>query len=261
VAGLIPARRGAAVLPREDPRAPGWTRLAPQAKLAALVLTAAAVVAVPSGATWPLVAVAALVLAALSASHVPVRWLLGRLWIGLPFVGYAALLPLVTPGPGPRALGLTWSAAGCAAGATLVVKATLSLLAATWVAATTPTPQLLRGAERLGAPALLTAVAGFMLRYVELVVDDLRRTRIAMAARGFGGRGVAGWRILAAALGHLFVRTFERGERVHYAMLARGYNGRLPPTGGERASARTWVLALTPPLLVWAGVLVAHLAA
>lgn len=34
--------------------------------------------------------------------------------------------------------------------------------------------------------------------------------------------------MLARSLGTLFVRSYERGERVHLAMLSRGYAGSLP---------------------------------
>ena len=33
---------------------------------------------------------------------------------------------------------------------------------------------------------------------------------------------------LARSAGALFIRSFERGERVHLAMLSRGYTGRMP---------------------------------
>ena len=42
------------------------------------------------------------------------------------------------------------------------------------------------------------------------------------------------WPVLATGLGALFVRSFERGERVHLALVSRGYDGRLPaPDAGS----------------------------
>ncbi len=249
-----------AALPRDRRDGPAWSRLPPETKLAALVATAAAVVALPAAAIAGFVTVA-LVLAALAAwARVPLRWLAGRLWLELPFAIYAALLPFVAAAPDARVFGMPWSSAGAIAAAALLAKATLSLLAASIVAATTPTADLLRGAERLGLPALLVAVAGFMLRYVDLVADDLRRARVAMVARGFRGRGAGAARVLGSALGHLFVRAFERGERVHHAMLARGYAGRLPPSGGRRAGPAAWAAAALVPLIAWSCVALARLA-
>jgi cobalt/nickel transport system permease protein len=33
--------------------------------------------------------------------------------------------------------------------------------------------------------------------------------------------------VLASTAGALFIRSYERGERVHLAMLSRGYDGRI----------------------------------
>lgn len=253
-----------AALPRERADAPSWTRLPAEGKLAALVATAGAAVALPLPASGRAVAAYAalglLLVVLLAAARVPLRWLAGRLWLETPFALYALLLPFTAAGADAHVAGLPWSTAGARAGAALLAKATLSLMAASLVAATTPTADLLGGARRLGLPPLLVAVAGFMLRYVDLVVDDLRRIRTAMAARGFRGRSLASAGVLASALGHLFVRAFERGERVHHAMIARGYDGRLPVAGAERASPAAWARAALLPLTAWACVVLVRIA-
>jgi cobalt/nickel transport system permease protein len=52
--------------------------------------------------------------------------------------------------------------------------------------------------------------------------------------------------VLAASSGALFVRSYERGERVHLAMLSRGFSGRLPSVSSLTATPREWALALVP---------------
>jgi cobalt/nickel transport system permease protein len=61
---------------------------------------------------------------------------------------------------------------------------------------------------------------GFMVRYVEVVGGELRRMSIARPPAG-STRSPRHWPVLARALGALFVRSYERGERVHLAMLSR----------------------------------------
>ena len=102
------------------------------------------------------------------------------------------------------------------------------LLAGLLLAATTEPAALLRGLERLRLPQQLVQIMGFMLRYLEAVTDELRRMRIASASRGFTARNPRHWPVVAASVGALFIRSFERGERVHQAMVSRGYTGRLP---------------------------------
>ena len=89
-------------------------------------------------------------------------------------------------------------------------------------------PDLLHALERLRAPRLLVLIAAFMYRYLFVIMDETRRMRAALAARGYRPRHA----LQAAALGRvataLFLRTYERGERVHLAMLARGWRNTMP---------------------------------
>ena len=66
---------------------------------------------------------------------------------------------------------------------------------------------------------------GFMVRYVEVVGDQWRRMGVARASRGFTPTSPRSWRALGASLGTLFISSYERGERVHLAMLSRGHEG------------------------------------
>ena len=73
--------------------------------------------------------------------------------------------------------------------------------------------------------------------------------RVARESRGFRGRGLRAWPVLAAASSALFVRSYERGERVHLAMLSRGFSGRLPETSPLTARPGQWATALVPAVL------------
>ena len=78
------------------------------------------------------------------------------------------------------------------------------------------------------ALAALVLVIQLMLTHLEVVIDDARRMQRARQARGYEPRWLGQAGAFAAGLGSLFVRSYERGERVHRAMLARGYTGELP---------------------------------
>jgi cobalt/nickel transport system permease protein len=47
-------------------------------------------------------------------------------------------------------------------------------------------------------------------------------------------------------VGSLFLRSYERGERVHLAMLARGWNGAMPVVQERLTSRRDWLVGLAP---------------
>jgi cobalt/nickel transport system permease protein len=110
----------------------------------------------------------------------------------------------------------------------LLAKGTIGVLASLTLAATTEPRDILSGLDRLHFPHQLVEIMGFMVRYVDVVTDEMRRMRIARESRGFTARDVRHWPVLARSAGALFIRSYERGERVHLAMLSRGYTGRMP---------------------------------
>jgi cobalt/nickel transport system permease protein len=169
-------------------------------------------------------------LALVALSRVPPTYLLPRMVVEIPFVVFALLLPFLSLGPRTEFLGLTVSASGLVAAWTMLAKATLGVIAGLTLAATTEPQEMVRGLERLRLPNTMVQIMSFMVRYLEVVGDDLRRQQIALASRGFSARNPRHWPILARSAGALFIRCYERGERVHLAMLSRGYNGRMPPT-------------------------------
>jgi cobalt/nickel transport system permease protein len=202
-----------------------------ETKVLATVLFVIAVALIPRGRlVWPYAVDLGLLLLVAMFAATPVSLLAGRLAVEAPFVLFVVLLPFVVRDG-------AWLAFGIAA------KATLAVLATGVLAWTTPAPEILRGAERLGAPRLLTAIAGFALRYLQVLLEEFRRMRLARALRGDG----ALWWPRPRVLGALALRSFERGERVHAAMLARGYDGRMPSIAfTPRARVVDWTLLMFP---------------
>jgi cobalt/nickel transport system permease protein len=167
-------------------------------------------------------------LAVIAVSRVPPTYLLKRMVVELPFVFFAVLLPFVATGPRTEVLGLSVSEHGLQAGIALLVKATLGVLASLTLAATTEPQDLLIGLERLRLPQQLVQIMAFMVRYLDVVTGEMQRMKVARESRGFTARNPAHWPVLAKSAGALFIRSYERGERVHLAMLSRGYTGKLP---------------------------------
>ncbi len=196
-------------------------------KLLTLVGFMLVVVATPTR-WWPLFVVEALVLiAVIGVSRVPATYLAPRMVVELPFAVFAVLVPFVAEGPRTVVLGVAVSEPGLHAGATLLVKGSMGVLASLTLAATTEPQDVLRGLERLRMPDLIVSIMGFMIRYVDVVTGELSRMLVAMRSRGCDPRSPRHWPVLARAMGALFIRSYERGERVHLAMLSRGYDGRL----------------------------------
>jgi len=194
-----------------------------------LVVVATPRQAYPVFALW-----AAVLLGVVALSRVPLRYLLPRMVVEVPFVVFAVLMPFIAHGPQTEVLGVSVSEPGLVAGVALLIKGTIGVLASLTLAATTEPQDLIRGLQRLRTPDLVVQIMGFMIRYLDVVTAELGRMMTALRSRGCDPRSPRHWPVLARSLGALFIRSYERGERVHLAMLSRGYDGRLPQSGEVR---------------------------
>ena len=174
-------------------------------------------------------ACAATLIVVAALARVSPRTVWTRVRVVLPLVLFVAVfVPFVREGD-PVDLGpVTVSEQGLATFATVSAKAILGTCSAVLLGATTSFPDVLHALERLRAPRLLILIAAFMYRYLFVIVDEVQRMRAALAARGYAPRHA----LQAAAIGRvataLFLRTYERAERVHLAMLARGWSQTMP---------------------------------
>jgi cobalt/nickel transport system permease protein len=197
-------------------------------KILALLAFMIVVVATPRDWYAAFGAYLAVLVVVIGVSRVPPTYLLKRTVVEIPFVLFAVLLPFVATGPQTEVLGVSVSQHGLEAGIALLIKGTLGVLASLTLAATTEPNELLLGLERLRLPQQLVQIMSFMVRYLDVVTGEMQRMRIARESRGFSARNPRHWPVLARSAGALFIRSYERGERVHLAMLSRGYTGRMP---------------------------------
>jgi cobalt/nickel transport system permease protein len=113
----------------------------------------------------------------------------------------------------------------------IALKSWLSVQMAILLTATTPLPDLLVAMRSLRLPRLLVAILGLMWRYLAVLGDEAMRMIRAREARSGSwterSGGTLGWRasVTGAMAGSLFLRGYERSERIYDAMLARGYDG------------------------------------
>ena len=222
-------------------------RLPAHCKLIAVFSFVLIAVATPREAVWAFGLYAALLAGVAALARLPAGFVLRRMLIELPFVAFALLLPFIAEGEQVRLLGLSLSESGLWGAWNILAKGTLGVAASVLLAATTELRAVLLGLQRLRLPSLLVQIAAFMLRYADVISDELRRMRIARESRGFRARGPAQWGVLAKTAGALFIRAYERGERVHLAMLSRGYTGSMPMLDRLTASRAQWAGAVALP--------------
>lgn len=188
--------------------------------------------------------------------RLPLRRVLARSAAVLPFAVPVALLAPLQSACGSLNVGglLGPSAASGWLGAYAIVsKAWISAAAVTLAVATTETPELLAGLRQLGVPAVLTTLLAFVARYASALGEQLRSMRIALSSRAPRLSRAK----LATLYGHLagamFLRALDRGERIHAAMLCRGFDGTLPVRRTTRFGAAE-ALLLSCALLIAASI-------
>jgi cobalt/nickel transport system permease protein len=225
-------------------------RLAPEVKIVAAVLSTLAIVLTPREALPAFAAYLGLIAVVALLARVGPWWLLRHATIELPFVLLAVVLPLTGPAPDVRVAGMALSVEGLYAGWNIVAKGTLGVLVSLLLAATTTPRDLILGLTRLRCPDVLVQIATFMLRYLQVLADESHRMKVARLSRGYDPRFLWQARAFAAGIGALFLRAYERGERVYVAMLSRGYTGRLPQVAGVPVASRgQWLAGLVVPAL------------
>jgi cobalt/nickel transport system permease protein len=217
-------------------------------KTVGLLVLVISMVAIPREAFWAHALAACLLVGVMILAELPSAFVARRFIVEVPILIFALMLPFLGGGETTELLGMTLSVEGLWGAWTILAKATLGLGASIVYSATTTVPDFVRSLDRLRVPRVLTSIIGFMVRYLDIVAGEFTRRRVAMASRGYEPKWL--WEVtpLAQSAGSLFVRSYERGERVHQAMVARGFTGRMPSYGDEPATWRQWATGLSVPL-------------
>jgi cobalt/nickel transport system permease protein len=222
-------------------------RVRPECKLLAQILFVFAVVATPREAFWAFGLYALILIGLAGAAGLSFGFVARRMVIETPFLVFALLMPFFGHGEQVTVLGIPMYVSGLWAAWNILIKGTLGVFATIVVSATTPMADLLRGLERLHLPKTFTSIMGFMIRYLDVIAGEAQRMKVARESRGYDPRWIWQARAFAASAGALFIRSYERGERVHLAMLSRGYTGALPTFEEGAASRPMWAAALAFP--------------
>ncbi|MEV0714782.1 cobalt ECF transporter T component CbiQ [Asanoa sp. NPDC050611] len=223
-------------------------RLPAEVKIVATLLFTIVVVITPREKFVAFAGYLLLLVGVLVLAKVPPLWLAKRATIELPFVLLAIALPFAGHGERTEWLGMSLSIDGLHGAWNIFAKGTLGVLASLLLAATTTTRDLILGLDRLRCPQVFTQIATFMLRYLDILFDDARRMRVARLSRGYDPRFLWQVKAFAVGVGALFIRSYERGERVYLAMVSRGYSGRLPRPDGPGATTADWARSATLPV-------------
>ncbi|MGB3768172.1 MAG: cobalt ECF transporter T component CbiQ [Phormidesmis sp.] len=225
----------------DSQKATFWQTLAPRTRVLCAALLVMAIAFTPNAHWWTWAVYSAVLLGLMLISRITWLVLLKRVAVEFAFIATVLLGTLFHDGGE-----VVWqwgllriTTEGLIVLGSVTLKAVLCLLVLNLLTLTTPIPALLQSLVQLRVPPLLVAILASMYRYVGILIDELKAMRQAAASRNLAVAARRRQRsVIGNMFGALFIRTYERGERVHQAMLSRGYTGiphiRDLPMGGTR---------------------------
>jgi len=208
----------------------------------------------PDGA-WIAFALAWLfILIANAFSQLGIGFTFRRSFIAFPFALAAITVLFSIPGkPVSSFHFLMWNFtitdAGLLRFVSIVIRSWLSVQMAILLVAVTEFPKIIHALTHLRVPPIITTIISFLYRYLFVLTDEvmrLLRARQARSAASPGQRsgGSVQWRARIAGhmAGQLFLRSYERSDRIYNAMLSRGYKGELMTIHPHHFHARDWLI-------------------
>jgi cobalt/nickel transport system permease protein len=230
-------------------------RLDPRLKVLITVAFILSNVLLPDGAWLAFGLAWSFVLVANILSGLGIWFSFRRSFIVLPFTLAALTVLFSVPGNVLARLSLGMlefvvTDAGLVRFLSILIRSWLSIQMAVLLVAVTEFPDLIHALAHLRVPAILTTIIAFLYRYLFVLTDEVMRLLRARQARSAAvpgakpGRNVW-WRARVAGhmTGQLFLRSYERSDRIYNAMLARGYRGQLLTLHPHVMQRRDWAIA------------------
>ncbi|MCX8035706.1 MAG: cobalt ECF transporter T component CbiQ [Candidatus Sumerlaeia bacterium] len=202
-------------------------RLDPRGKTLATLVFVLTVVSFPKYAVAPLIPLALFPLTLMILGEIPPAAILKRTAAVSPFAVLVGMFnPVFDTQPMAHIAGMTITG-GWISFASILLRFLLTVSAALALVATTSFPRICQGLDAMKVPRAFIVQMLFLYRYLFVLVEEGTRLKRARDLRRFGGRHGMGLRVAASLIGVLFLRTYERAERIYLAMCARGFDGHL----------------------------------
>lgn len=236
-----------ALYAEEVAKAAGFLQgIEPRVKVVGLLLLVVATATARSLTVIVILFGLALVLALLS--HVPIRRLATRVWIGVLFFTGSIALPAIFITPGVPLLHLPllhWpiTAQGLKAALYLLTRVETATTFSVLLVLCTPWNQVLKALRVLRVPVVFVVILGITYRYIFVLLQtaadmfESRQSRLVGHLDGAEQR-----RLAAASVGVLLSKSLQLSSEVYLAMLARGYRGEVYTLDDFQTQPRDWLV-------------------
>ncbi len=179
----------------------------------------------------------------LALGQVPLSMVLTRLLVASPFALMVAIWNPVFDTATAWQVGTLEVSAGWISFTSVLLRFAFALSAVLVLIATTGFDEVCRAARSLGAPRLFVTQLLLLYRYSFVIAGEVGRMLKAHSLRRPGKRPTLA--VARHMLGQLLLRALGRAERIHAAMLCRGFAGVVPVRTGARFGAGSAVFVVT----------------
>lgn len=200
-----------------------FLRLDPRSRIVTTVCVTAVVASTPRETLSPFLAYLPLCILLILTGRASGLYLAQRCLAASPFILLASMLLALQGG---------WTTeeirASLPAAIGVACKGYTAALLLAFLTATTSLSELLWGLRRLRSPQSLNLILAMMHRYTSLLSEEYARMERARECRTVQPLGRARFSVATRQLGSLVLRSWDRAERIHAAMLSRGFDGVWP---------------------------------
>ncbi|MCK4906834.1 MAG: hypothetical protein KAS64_04755 [Spirochaetes bacterium] len=155
-----------------------------------------------------------MVFSAILASRVPISFVLKRSAVILPFSVFIMMTNFILCGGKLEILLMFF------------LKSYISILIIILLVSTTSFASIISVLSRIHLPRVFIIAFSFMYRYFFVLIDELEKMLRAVKLRSCGIKRRRLLMTYVHIIGILFIRSYERAERVYKAMVLRGFDGK-----------------------------------
>lgn len=160
----------------------------------------------------------------ISLSGLSPFYILGKITLLCPFVLAVGMFNPIFDREILLQLGPLGISGGWISFTSILTRSFLTVAAAFILVGVTGFTAVCQALEHMGMPKVFSVQMLFLYRYIFVLADDAGRAARARELRSFGKKGL-GVTSFGSLMGHLLLRTWQRAERIHTAMQARGFVG------------------------------------
>lgn len=162
----------------------------------------------------------------ISLAGLPAGMLAKRTLLALPFVVFVGIFNPILDQTTLMHVGPLAISGGVVSFCSIMIRFTLTVLAALILVATTGIDAICGALSKLRVPHVVVVQILFLYRYLYVFIEEVGKTIRAHSLRSPYSSGIK-FRVWGSFVGLLLLRTLDRAQRIYHAMLCRGFDGQL----------------------------------